>query len=181
MRASTNWFISSPFTERTSNLDGSRLGWTSAAATWSNELLQLIHENDNDQENPTFNGMVYSIFTTLGCLVMHGFKVGHITGGQASEPDFAPKKWPASTAALFPAGQEAAVVSFARFFRSTSSPAILDFIRTILPHFPSLAMPISTNALFWDVIIAGLEVAVDNFDGSVVGGDEESDGEDEVG
>jgi hypothetical protein len=26
-----------------------------------------------------------------------------------------------------------------------------------------------------------LEVAVDNFDGSVVGGDEESDGEDEVG
>ncbi|KAJ6562507.1 hypothetical protein B0H19DRAFT_98907 [Mycena capillaripes] len=143
------------------------------------EVLQLVHDNDNDVGDLSFNGMISSIFTILGRVVYHGLKVGHVVGGQPASPhDSTTKKWPANTAALFPAGPDAAVVSFARLFRLTESHHILDFIRTVLPHCPSLAMPISSSALFWEVTVQGLQVAVDNFDPSLID-DDDDDGEDE--
>ncbi|KAJ7198788.1 hypothetical protein GGX14DRAFT_665116 [Mycena pura] len=133
------------------------------------EVLRLVHDNINDVKDLTFKGLVSSVFTTLAHITLHGLKVGHVVGGQpVAEPDFG-KKWPENAAALFPAGPEAAVESFARFFRSTKSPAILDFIRTILPHCPSLAVPISSSALLWEVLVEeGLQGAVEDCGASFV-------------
>ncbi|KAJ7204330.1 hypothetical protein GGX14DRAFT_646597 [Mycena pura] len=144
------------------------------------EILQLVHDNDNDVKDLTFKGLVSSVFTTLARITMYGLKVGHVVGGQpVAEPDFG-KKWPENAAALFPAGPEAAVVSFARFFRSTNSPAILDFIRTVLPHCPSLAVPISSSALLWEVVVEGLQGAVEDCGASFVI-NEDDEGEESSG
>ncbi|KAJ7920709.1 hypothetical protein B0H13DRAFT_2319240 [Mycena leptocephala] len=139
------------------------------------KVLQLVHDADNHLENLSFNGMISSIFKFLGRVVLHGLKVGHVVGQSAAGHDSMTRKWPANTAALFPAGPDAAVISFARLFRLTKSSAILDFIRSILPHCPSVAMSISSSALFWEVTVEGLQVAVDNFDPSLVGDDQGSD------
>ncbi|KAJ7198789.1 hypothetical protein GGX14DRAFT_665117 [Mycena pura] len=145
------------------------------------EVLQLVHDNDNDVKDLTFKGWVSSVFTTLARITLHGLKVGHVVGGQpVAKPDFG-KKWPENAAALFPAGPEAAVESFARFFRSTKSPAILDFIRTILPHCPSLAVPISSSALLWEVLVEeGLQGAVEDYGASFVI-NEDDEGEESSG
>ncbi|KAJ7726911.1 hypothetical protein B0H16DRAFT_261345 [Mycena metata] len=129
-------------------------------------LLQLIHDSDNHLEDQllSFNGLVSSIFETLGNVVLNGLKIGHISGAMsASDSDSTTKKWPATTAALFPAGPEAAVLAFAKLFKLTKSLAILDFTRIILRHSPSLALQISDCTLFWEVVTEELEVAVDNY------------------
>ncbi|KAJ7701885.1 hypothetical protein B0H17DRAFT_1176369, partial [Mycena rosella] len=129
------------------------------------EVVQLVHDSVNYAAELTFSGMVASIFTTLTAIVQTGLKVGHLAGAQSSALGDGPamKKWPANTAALFPAGPEASILSFARLFRVTQSPAILHFIRFTLPHCPSLAMPISESNLFWESMVDVLQSAVEKF------------------
>ncbi|KAJ7093881.1 hypothetical protein B0H15DRAFT_947220 [Mycena belliarum] len=133
----------------------------------SYEVLQLVHDNDDHLADfeLSFKGMIESIFTVIAAVVFNGLKVGHVVGAQSptARADSVTKKWPASTAALFPAGPEAAVVSFARLYRLTRSSTILDFIRVTLPHCPSLALPISDSTLFWEAFVDGLQFAVDKF------------------
>ncbi|KAJ7026576.1 hypothetical protein C8F04DRAFT_1125030 [Mycena alexandri] len=129
-------------------------------------LLQLIHDSDNHLGDQllSFTGLVSSIFETLGNVVLNGLKIGHVGGAMsASDNDSMTKKWPATTAALFPAGPEAAVLNFARLFKLTKSLAILDFTRILLRHCPSLALQISDCILFWEVMIEELQVAADNY------------------
>ncbi|KAJ7662138.1 hypothetical protein DFH06DRAFT_1191626, partial [Mycena polygramma] len=145
------------------------------------KVLQVIHDSDNELAHMNFKGMISSIFSVLGRVVLNGLKVGHVVGVQsASSDDSTPKKWPANTAALFPAGADAAVMSFARLFRLTQTSAILDYIRIVLPHSPSLAMSISNSALFWEVAVEQLQVAVENFDPAVVEDDEDDDEDDKL-
>ncbi|KAJ7481767.1 hypothetical protein FB451DRAFT_1237091 [Mycena latifolia] len=131
----------------------------------SDEVLQLVHDTDDyppDLEL-SFSGMIESIFAILVGVVENGLKVGHVVGAQAPTLDdnSTTTKWPSNTAALFPAGPEAAVISFARLFRLTRSPIILHFMRISLPHCPSLAMPISESTSFWEAMVEGLRFAVD--------------------
>jgi hypothetical protein len=107
------------------------------------------------------------IFSTLGCVVLNGLKVGHIVGAQSGDPTVhsKAKKWPPNTAALFPAGQEAAVVSFSRLYLLTKSSLILDYIRILLPHCPSIAIPLASNNLFWEAFVDGLQLAVQDLPG----------------
>ncbi|KAJ7777972.1 hypothetical protein DFH07DRAFT_796856 [Mycena maculata] len=130
----------------------------------TNEIVQTIHDADSESGGLSFADMISSIFTILSSVIHAGIKVGHVVGGSpAPETNETAKKWPANAAALFPAGQEAAVTSFARLFRLTKSAHILDFIRILLPHCPSLALPISASPLFWEVMVEGLQAAVDEF------------------
>ncbi|KAJ7507386.1 hypothetical protein B0H11DRAFT_202507 [Mycena galericulata] len=144
----------------------------------TNEIVEVVHEADNDSAGRSFKGMIASIFTALAGVVLNGLKIGHVVGGTQMRTTESPetaaaKKWPANIATLFPAGQDAAVISFARLFRLTGSSAVLDYIRIVLPHCPSLAQAISESALFWEVAVERLQVAVDNFheDPSLIGGD----------
>ncbi|KAJ6511502.1 hypothetical protein C8R47DRAFT_1065056 [Mycena vitilis] len=133
------------------------------------EVLQVIHDSDNGLAHMNFKGMISSIFSVLGRVVLNGLKVGHVAGVQSAlSDDSTPKKWPANTAALFPAGPDEAVVSFARLFRLTQTAAILDYIRIVLPHSPSLAMSIFNSTLFWEVAVEQLEMAVENFDPAII-------------
>ncbi|KAJ7177824.1 hypothetical protein C8R46DRAFT_664924 [Mycena filopes] len=141
-------------------------------------LIQLIHDDSEDiPYKLSFVGVISSIFTTLGGVVRNGLKAGHVVGPHmsTSDPGYT-KKWPSTTAALFPAGPDAAVLSFARLFKRTKSLAILDFTRTLLPHCPSFATPISDCTLFWEVIVEELQVAVHNY--HVPSDEEEEEDED---
>ncbi|KAJ6618763.1 hypothetical protein B0H10DRAFT_2029060 [Mycena sp. CBHHK59/15] len=127
----------------------------------SDEVLQTIHDHDND----------------IQAVMLSGPKIGHLLGAQsaAMENNSKTKKWPSNTEVLFPAGPEAAVVSFARLYRLTKSARILDFIRTIFPHCPSIAMPVAKVTLFWDAFVEGLQLAVDHLrtDPAMTGADPE--------
>lgn len=150
----------------------------------ANELVEAVHDaEDEDTDGLSFNGMIESIFTVLAAIMLNGPKVGHVVAAQAQSPALeshghgttTAKKWPPNAAALFPAGQDAAVISFARLLRLTGSSAVLNFIRILLPHCPSLALSISNSPLFWEVVVEGLQVAVDNFhdDPSLTGSTEQ--------
>ncbi|KAJ7192741.1 hypothetical protein GGX14DRAFT_479719 [Mycena pura] len=127
-------------------------------------VLEIIHENGNAVPS-TFKDMIGSIFVVLGD-VMENVKVGRILGshGAAALGQTEAGKWPSSTAAIFPAGPAEAIVSFARLYRLTRSPAILDFIRLALPHCPSLASPALNNPEFVAALKDELERAVDNIE-----------------
>ncbi|KAJ6597552.1 hypothetical protein DFH09DRAFT_1071559 [Mycena vulgaris] len=127
--------------------------------------FQLVHHSEDHSEELSFKGMISSIFTILASVVLKGLKIGHVVGPEspASNGHSTAKKWPANTAALSPAGPEAAVISFATLFRLTQSPAILDFSRIALPHCPSLAMLISRSTVFWETMVEGLQSSMDKF------------------
>ncbi|KAJ7120992.1 hypothetical protein C8R44DRAFT_877304 [Mycena epipterygia] len=154
-------FVAIPRTEEQLGLLEARL--SECRCDLTAEVVQLIHDNHNDREDLTFNGMVSAIFTILSTIVFHGLKVGHVVGAQLSNADSTTRKWPANTAALFPAGPDAAVLSFARLFWLTKSHSILDFTRVLLPHCPSMAISISKSTLFWEAALRGLQSAVDAF------------------
>ncbi|KAK7042255.1 hypothetical protein R3P38DRAFT_2889392 [Favolaschia claudopus] len=142
----------------------------------SSTYLQMIHEDETQPTDLTLQGVVNSVFGVLGMLFFDGFKVGHIVGGaSATETDSATTKWPPNISALFPTGQEDAVLSFTRLYRYTRSYAVLNYIRNLLPHCPSLARPISECDLIWKVTIEFFEEAVNGFEGFTVAQDREYD------
>ncbi|KAJ6591241.1 hypothetical protein DFH09DRAFT_1358596 [Mycena vulgaris] len=156
-------FVAVPRTEEQLRLLEAQL--SECRCDLSLEVFQLVHDSEDHSEELSFKGLISSIFTILARVVLKGLKIGHVVGPQSPAPNghSTSKKWPANTAALFPAGPEAAVISFASLFRLTKSPIILDFIRIVLPHCLSLAMSISRSTVFWETMVEGLQSSVDKF------------------
>ncbi|KAK6996030.1 hypothetical protein R3P38DRAFT_3223118 [Favolaschia claudopus] len=131
----------------------------------SNLLLRIYHDNRSGITDTNFSGLVASIFWILDCLVSQSMRVGHVAGGESEESDSTAKKWPPNITAFFPSGQEDAILSFSRLYRSTQSYNIIQYIRNLLPHCPSLALPTAESSLFWEVAVEGLQDAAKRFTG----------------
>ncbi|KAJ7121028.1 hypothetical protein C8R44DRAFT_877339 [Mycena epipterygia] len=104
-------------------------------------VLRGMHDNGYVVPAGSFSIAVSSIFAILGSVVANGLKVGHVQSTDLNPADASKaKKWPSTAATMFPAGQEAAIQSFTRFYRLTRAPSILGLLKAMLPHYPSLAM-----------------------------------------
>ncbi|KAJ7475192.1 hypothetical protein B0H11DRAFT_2034471 [Mycena galericulata] len=121
---------------------------------FSNAIVQEIHRNLIPGQ---FKDVINTIFAILGDILSNSLKFGNIPGPHAQNAT----KWPSSTAALTPMGASDAVLSFARLYKSTKANAIVLFLRIILRHCPSLAVPMAGSEPFWAALVGGLQVTVD--------------------
>ncbi|KAK7019946.1 hypothetical protein R3P38DRAFT_1232268 [Favolaschia claudopus] len=134
----------------------------------ANLWLRIHHDNCTGITDLKFSGLVATIFWVLDCLVSQSLKVGQVAGGKSesqSNSESTAKKWPPNITAFFPNGQEDAILSFSRLYRSTQSYNIIQYVRNLLPHCPSLALPTAESGLFWEVAVEGLQDAAKRFTG----------------